>query len=1288
MTEDGTGADGGPATTVVGTGLGRYLARLHRRLLREGSAPTREEIDGTLVFADVSGFTPLTERLARRGKVGAEELTDVLNDVFGSLLDRAADFGGDLLKFGGDALLLFFDGPGHEARACAAALAMQSALAPFRHLRTAGGPVSLRMSVGVNSGPVQFFLVGRSHHELLVAGPTMSLLVALESAADAGEVLVGPATAAAIEPRWLRTGDEAAKGEGRLLRRAVRVLPPLHDGSPEAGTMGSAWDVQGIPVALRDHLARSRDEGEHRVCVLTFLQYKGVDTLLESDGPAVVADVLDRLVSAVQESCERHGARFLATDLDADGGKVLLVAGAPTGSEDDEDRTIATLLDVLEHTPPELRVRAGVNRGRAFAVDIGNASRRTYAVMGDPTNLAARVMGKAEPGTLVATEALVSHLHDAYDVAPLPPFLVKGKSQPIAASVIRRAAARAHARTAATALVGRKRELAVLERAVRDARRGHGHVVELVAEPGMGKSRLVEALRELGRGLPTVTVEAAHYASASPYLALRSPLRRAFTGLEAELDDTVVLPLAVSTFAPHLEPYLPLLGSLFGLQLDDTEVTAALDPDFRRPTLHRVATELLTAALPGPALVVVEDAHWLDEPSADLLTQVLAGTATHGWAVCVTRRPGDAHLRLPAGSTTVDLTPIGVTDLDDLLGPAAATLAPTTRARLLARSGGNPLFLKELAGALERGHDVDALPDSIESLIAARIDTLPLEDRTLLRQAAVLGGSFPLALLAALVGADEASTARSLRELRGFVEVDEGTVRFPHALIREAAYEGLPYRRRRSLHEHAGSLLEQSVDDLDDWADLLSLHFSIAGDDVRTLRYARSAGDRARSSSAPVEALTFYRRALDAARRLPEPCSTTIGELWERIGEMAEACGRYADASAAYAAARKLVADPVRLAELHRKEGWVRERSGRYADALRWYTRGRRALDGLDADDDEARRVAARLDLATGAARLRQGRYVDGLVPLADAATAAEALDDRETLAHAYYLLDWAHTDLGNEERHQYRELSLPIYEALGNLARQGAVCNNLGIDAYFEGRWDEAVAWYERARAAWERAGDVVHMAIATNNLGEVASDRGRLAEADALFEHALQVWRTSSFPAGLGLATSNLGRSRTRAGRPDEATALLDEARRIFQDIGADSYVIETDVRHVERLVAAGQAEAALALGDDIDRRQRKAGGLPLEMLPADRAMAYAEAQLGRVDDALRRLDDVVARAREQLAGYEVGLTLEAVARVRAAAGLDGADAAMAEAVEVFDRLGVVTTPADPLSVAPAAQ
>ena len=200
-----------------------YVPRaLLEHLASEPSGRVRT-VDGTCVFVDVSGFTKLAERLARRGgREGAEQLADAIGGCFERVLTVAYEAGGELLKFGGDALLLLFDGDAHLERACTAAAAMRSRLRGLGPIDTGAGPVTLRMSAGVHSAEYHLFAVGSSHHEPLISGPAVTEIVRMEKAAGTGEIVVSGATAARLPLRCLGP----VRGGGRLLRSPPIVVQP------------------------------------------------------------------------------------------------------------------------------------------------------------------------------------------------------------------------------------------------------------------------------------------------------------------------------------------------------------------------------------------------------------------------------------------------------------------------------------------------------------------------------------------------------------------------------------------------------------------------------------------------------------------------------------------------------------------------------------------------------------------------------------------------------------------------------------------------------------------------------------------------------------------------------------------------------------------------------------------------------------------------------------------------------------------------------------------------------
>ena len=283
----------------------------------------------------------MSERLSSLGRAGAEEVTEVMNATFAALLAVAYAQGGGLLKFGGDALLLLYEGEDHAPRAARAAFEMRRTLRAIGRPRTSAGAVQLKMHAGLHSGTFQFFLVGESHRELLVAGPAASRTVEMEAASEAGEILLSAETAALLDADTL--GDE--KGDGRLLRAAPDVR----------GTVEPLPDVEGVPLEvavpapLRAQLLEVGPlEGEHRHAAIAFIRFSGTDEMIATEGPEAAADALDALVRAVQAAADEHRVTFLESDIDRDGGRIILVSGAPQTFGDDEERMLRTVRAIVD----------------------------------------------------------------------------------------------------------------------------------------------------------------------------------------------------------------------------------------------------------------------------------------------------------------------------------------------------------------------------------------------------------------------------------------------------------------------------------------------------------------------------------------------------------------------------------------------------------------------------------------------------------------------------------------------------------------------------------------------------------------------------------------------------------------------------------------------------------------------------------------------------------------------------------------------------------------------------
>jgi class 3 adenylate cyclase/tetratricopeptide (TPR) repeat protein len=1244
-----------------------------------GCHPERSwlEVDGTLAFVDISGFTAMSEQLSSLGRAGAEEVTDVMNATFSALLDQAYALGGGLLKFGGDALLLLYEGENHAARAARAAFEMRTTLRAIGRPRTSAGTVQLRMHAGLHTGRFQFFLVGESHRELLVTGPAASRTVEMEAASEAGEILLSPETAAELDPSTL--GGE--KGPGRLLQAAPEVT----------GALELLPDLDGIPIELavpRPLRAQLLEvgpfEGEHRHAAIAFVRYSGIDEIIATEGPVSAAEAIEVLAQTIQQASDDHEVTFLESDVDRDGGRIILVAGAPQTFGDDEERLLRTVRAIADAGLP-FPVHIGVSEGRVFTGQVGAPFRRTYTILGDTAALAARLMAKAPEDEIWVAASAYERGGSRFAADELEPLQLKGKSEPQRAFVLGELAAEPEAQSAGgdkLPFVDRERERAVLGAAVAPVRMGFGTMVELIGEPGIGKSRLADELRGNCGDMEQVTLRCEQYESATAYHPFRPFLRSV---LDIELNgggehNRTALSERLATIDDDLVPWAPLLGAPLDVEVETTPEVDDLDPSFRRARLHGVVGSLLGKVLDSPTLLVFEDVHWMDDASSDLLRHLGTQLPTKPWLTCTTRRPeGDGFLAAegtpPLPALTLRLEPLPPDDAKTLIRAAAGerSLSDQELTEIFDRGAGNPLFLQELASP--EGEGVEQMPDTVESLVATRIDRLAPGDRALLRWASVLGASFSGALIAGVLEGDPtaASDSEAWDRLAEFVERDPdvpGAFRFRHALIRDGAYEGLSFRRRRELHGRVAEVLEQREPDA---VELLSLHFHLAERPVEAWEHSRAAARRAHSKWANLEAAQFYERALGWADSVPGLTPETIAEVWAALAECQFLSGQYERAAASYEQARRLLEEgsPTYISLLA-KEGLIREEMGEYEEAIRRHRDGLAAVERLP-PGRERDSLHLELSMYVAHALYREGEIEECLRLCDEVMKLALEVDDKEQLGNAYLLLHVVHMQIGSPERVSFRGIALPIFEELGNLKRQATVLNNLGIDYYYEGDWAKALDIYERARALFERIGDVTNVALANNNIAEILSDQGHWEEATRLFEEARETSDRAGRRSLALLARLNLGRAAARKGRFDEADDLFAEAAEGFRQMHAGAFEQEARARFAEASVFAGDHERALREADNAEAAGEEVPPQLKALL--HRVRGYAHLQSGRPEEAATEFDQGLEAAKSVDALYEIALLLSA----RSVLPDRSEDAA--EATSLLEALEVVRLPEVPL-------
>ncbi len=1223
-----------------------YVSRLSLDWLVDAPGVQARTIDGTLAFVDISGFTRLTELLASRGKSGAEELTEHLDATFAALLDVARGHDAELVKWGGDAVLLLFTGDRHADRAVAAAWGMQRLMAKIGHLLTSVGRCTLRMSVGAHSGAFHFVMVGDRHHELMMTGPAATATAVMEAVAEAGEIVVSAATA-----ERLPTGVVGeAKGPGYLIARAPRLRSEASPAGPfslDPARMAMAGACLTDP--LREHLVAGPVQSEHRQVAVGFIEFTGVDGLIERDGPDQAAVALGHLINRVQESCARHAVTFWETDIGQDGGKVMLVAGAPNSSTDDAGRLLVVLRQVIDGGG-SLSLRAGANCGRVFAGNFGPDFRRTYSVKGDAVNLSARLMARAGAGEIFASDAVMARARIRFDGEALEPFYVKGKTEPVRAHRLGQAtAASQRDSTTAFPLVGREDEMRMLDRRLAAAGTGRGSCIQLTGPPGIGKSRLIEELIAHAAGYRVLRTVCDEYRSAIPYAPLRD-LARQCLELDPNADPVAsgaVLEEAVLQLALELVPWVPLLASVVEAEVHPTPQTNALDERFRRARLEQAFLDFLRALLPTPTLLVIDDTHRMDDASVDLIRRLVADVGSSPWLVLTGRglQPGGLDLAGSARVTRLGIAPLPDSAVAQLLRVASeeSPLAPHHMSAVASRGGGNPLFLLELLASSRDVGSASDLPDNVEGVLAAQIDRLAPPDRHLLRVASVLGAQVSLPVLSAMLdGAPDENQLTRVADL--LTPEGPDVLRFRHNMLRDAAYEGLPFARRRDLHERAGRVLErQAGGRASEIAGLLALHFGHAGDNRAAWRYARTAAERALGVYANVEAATFFEQALAAGRaQLGEVAPEALLNVAETLGDVRTHLGEFARAVTDYGLARNWALEPIDKARMQYKVAVATDREGDYANALRTLASAERYLTKVSAV--VGGRLKAEILSLYGMVRFRQSRGKDAVRLLNRAAHAAEEAGAMDVLASALAQLEMVEAANGLSGDGSHARRALDLVQDLGDQPwLEARVLNSLGYRAYFAGRWPEAVMYYSDSLAACEKAGDQWTASLELANLAEVRSDQGHLNEAEPMLQEALRTSRAAGTQGFTGLNSRLLGRVAARLGDCPRAESLFRSARQAYASEGDTLETLYTDAFMAECHYLSGAAADAVALTVGALGEAAKVPGGEMVMPMLHRIRALGLVAGGDRETARDALKDSIDGARKLNLLYELAMSLQ---------------------------------------------
>jgi len=982
-------------------------------------------------------------------------------------------------------------------------------------------------------------------------------------------------------------------------------------------------------------------EGERKQVTVLFADLKGSMELLADRDPEEARKLLDPILERMMEAVHRYEG----TVNQVMGDGIMALFGAPLAHEDHAVRACYAALRMQEsvaqyaqgvfrsHGVP-LQIRVGLNSGEVVVRAIGSDLHMDYTAVGQTTHLAARMEQMATPGTILLAPATLQLAEGYVQVAARGPVAVKGLPGPVEVYALTGASAlrsRLHAAAARgfTRFVGRDAEIEQLRRTLALAQDGHGQLVAVVGEPGVGKSRLVYEFTHSHRTQDWLILEASSvsYGKATGYLPVIDLLKAYFKVHDRETHREIREKVTgkLLTLDRTLEPTLPALLALLDVPVEDAQ-WQALDPGQRRQrTLNAVKHLLLRESQGQPVLVVFEDLQWIDAETQALLDGLVESLPTarvlllvnyrleyqHGWG----RKTYYSQLRLDA------LPPESAGELLTALLGDDPGLEPLKR--LLVRRG-NPLFIEESirtlveTGALtrERGgyrltRPIQAIevPATVQVILAARIDRLPADDKQLLQTASVIGKDVPLVLLHAVAESAEDAVHRGLTHLQAAEFLYETRLfpdpeyTFKHALTHEVTYGTLLQERRKALHGRIVGAIERCYPDrLTEHVERLA-HHAVRGELwEKAVTYLRQAGAKAMARSANREAVTCFEQALTALGHLPETRETLEQAIDLRFGlrtalfplgefERIFDCLREAEGLA------RTLDDQRRLGQLsvymcHNL--WI---TGHPTEALGF---GQSAQAIAESLGDVPLQVTGNLYL--GAAYLWTGDYPRAEELLLKAVQWLEGdwSQERFGLAGfpavmARYHLTWIFADEGKfKEGIAHGQEGIRLAEALDHPYSLAFACSGLAHLQITRGELSHAVRLLERARALAREWNLTYFSAGSTGGLGYAYALSGRIAEGIPLLEQALSAMETMGYGVHQARFLVYLGEACVLAGRLEDALAFAGRALTLARERGQRGYEAralrllgEVTARREPPEQADGHYRDALALAEELGMR-----------------------------------------------------------------------------------------------------
>ncbi|MEP6985264.1 MAG: tetratricopeptide repeat protein, partial [Chloroflexota bacterium] len=1128
-----------------------------RALINQTELP--QNAQGSALFADISGFTSVTEQLREiyGFRRGPEELAIHLNRVYDALVEQVDLYNGSIIGFAGDAITCWFNEDISALRATTCGFALLTAMRKVEQVALPEGKSShLGLKVVVTSGTTKRFVVGDPKIQLIdtLAGKTVSLVALGESLAQRGELL-------AHEGSVQRLGHAAHVGEWREIdSERFAVLDAIEtEGQTSAITVpDSAFLLQDalqvwILPALRKHL--QDDSGEFQIelrpVTALFIRFTNIDY----DQDAEAEKKLDRLLRLIQDIVSSYEGNVLQLTIGDKGSYVYAAFGAPYTHEDDPIRALNAAIDIqnqvkqLDFLDP---IQIGVSRGLMRTGAYGGRTRRTYGILGDDVNLAARLMTKAEPGTTLVSETILGINLDRFVLNALTSIQVKGKSRAIPVfQLIGRQDHSFEKRFYTTPLVGRDNVLKDIQAALHPVFLGHhAGLIYLNGEAGIGKSRLAFEAQQQLQAVSKATwfVGQADQLNGTPFSAFSYFLRPYF-GQRREQDTNAnleafnksfdqLLSLVDDANRADLMLYQSFLAYTVGLLISDS-AWETVDEKLRTDNaIAGIKAWVRAECIRQPVVIQIEDAQWLDASSARTVQQLTYNLENTPLALILTSRYKDDGTRFTIPDIysvllhTFDLNRLTDESVQAVTEAILNGKPNDELARFMReRAEGNPFFteqlildLKERGGLVEtdkvwhvQNEALTEIPSRINQVLIARLDRLAAQVRTVVQTASVLGREFDVTVLSRMLREGEISGVKEAEREAIWSALDELRYIFRHALLRDAAYNMQAQLHLRTLHRLAAESIEALYPENATHYDTLLEHWRNAQVADKTLRYAIPVCER----------LINITAEYPQAERILKECLTldntpTRATFLRLLGDLEELRSDYPTASTYYEACLNVSQADV-IQHIRALDGLAKISLPLYDQNKSAYW-SEKALALARQHPDQLGIARSLTNLGVIAFQL--GNYATARIQYEEGLRIFKTLNLQSDVVGSLNRLANIATKKGEYTEARYLlEECLMVSREIGDRQRVGTSLNALGNISLQEGNYAAARNYYLESLRIKRETGARLGIGSSLGNLAIVAMEQGNLIESANYAEASLRERRAIGDTRGIAHALGLLG-------------------------------------------------------------------------------------------------------------------------------------------------------------------